>query len=252
MESGEVFRVFDQQDSGCVSYGARRDSGAWFVKTSTTARATESLRSAVAVHTRVRHRNVIPLLNVVEMPSGPALVYPWFDGELLYRSTARHFTDRAEPASPIARVRRLPVSVVEALVAEILDAHLTITAAGLVAVDFYDGCIMYDFTTGDVRLCDLDEYRPGPFVAHRRLPGSTRFMAPEEYGNDQVIDQRTTVFDLGRAIRQLLDTSDTESAWRGNPEQLAVLDRATCAAPAARFPTVDALVAAWKSSPTRR
>jgi hypothetical protein len=50
-----------------------------------------------------------------------------------------------------------------------------------VAVDFYDGCLIYDFAGRAIWLCDLDSYRPGPYVLDRdRQYGSARFMAPEE------------------------------------------------------------------------
>jgi serine/threonine-protein kinase len=131
----------------------------------------------------------------------------------------------------------------------LLDAHLAITAAGYLAVDLYDGCLLYDFVSHRLRLVDLDEYRPGPFtVDGERLPGSRRFMAPEEFRRGATIDQRTTVFVLGRAIRQLLDETDDERSWRGTEEQLAVVARATRADPAERYADVAQLVGAWRSA----
>ncbi|MGW5434528.1 hypothetical protein ACWET9_46705 [Streptomyces sp. NPDC004059] len=54
--------------------------------------------------------------------------------------------------------------------------------AGFVAVGLYDGCMLYDFDEHRMSLCDLDEYRASPFVLNAdRLPGSTRYMAPEEF-----------------------------------------------------------------------
>jgi serine/threonine-protein kinase len=98
-------------------------------------------------------------------------------------------------------------------------------------------------------LCDLDEYRPGPFtVEGERLPGSTRYMAPEEHRRGARIDERTTVYNLGRAIRLLLDAGDDERAWRGTPAQLAVVARATCEDPAGRYPAVAALADAWRAA----
>ena len=67
-------------------------------------------------------------------------------------------------------------------------------------MDFYDGAIIYDFENQRVHLCDLDLYRPGPYVLDReRQYGSTRFMAPEEFEKRATIDERITVFALGRA-----------------------------------------------------
>jgi hypothetical protein len=72
-------------------------------------------------------------------------------------------------------------------------------------VDFYDGCLIYDVPQRTVWLCDLDCYRPRPYVLDRdRQHGSTRFMAPEEFRKGAAIDERSTVFTLGRTAFVLL------------------------------------------------
>jgi hypothetical protein len=73
-------------------------------------------------------------------------------------------------------------------------------------------------------------------------------MAPEEHRRGARIDERTTVYNLGRAIRLLLDAGDDERAWRGTPAQLAVVARATRADPAERYPAVAALADAWRAA----
>ncbi|MGW2842550.1 hypothetical protein ACWCWD_32780 [Streptomyces sp. NPDC001493] len=129
-----------------------------------------------------------------------------------------------------------------------LSAHLAVEEAGSVAVDLYDGCMLYDFDQHRMMLVDLDEYRPGPFVLEAdRLPGSKRFMAPEEFTRGALIDVRTTVFTLGRTLRLLLDAGDEEQRWRGTPGQLEVVRTATATAPEHRFPSVRALADAWQS-----
>src|SRR3546814_6241128 len=93
-----------------------------------------------------------------------------------------------------------------------------------------------------MRLIDLDEYRPGPFtVESDRLPGSTRYMAPEELVHGARVDERTTVFHLGRTAAQLLTDPNLSSA------QSAVVEAATGIDPATRYPTVAAMAAAWRS-----
>jgi serine/threonine-protein kinase len=130
----------------------------------------------------------------------------------------------------------------------VLDAHVAVDSAGLVAVDLYDGCFLYDFATDQLALIDLDEYRPGPFTTTGRMPGSTRFMAPEELSAGQRVDRRTTVFRLGRIARLLLDAGDEESAWRGTAAELAVIARATRSDPASRYQSVADLVDAWRTN----
>ncbi|MFG2308490.1 serine/threonine protein kinase [Streptomyces sp. NPDC048566] len=247
---GEVFTVFREQDSGCVSYGVRLLDGArWFVKEADGERGRRSLDRAWAFHRAVRHTAIVPQVHRIAVRDGWASVMPWRKGEVLYHPAAGGSGDRQAPGGAMARFRALPVPEVLRALDRILDAHLAVEAAGHVAVDFYDGALLYDFGPGAVHLVDLDEYRPGPFVLEEeRLPGSRRFMAPEAFERGAVIDTRTTVFTLGRAARLLLDAGDEERAWRGTPELLAVLERATFPAPDDRFPDVRRFVEAWRTA----
>ncbi|WP_149830858.1 serine/threonine protein kinase [Streptomyces tailanensis] len=250
---GEVFRVFGKQDSGCVAYGVRLpDTGErWFVKEAVTDRAQESLERGWAFHRAVRHPVIVPQVHRMAVwdSERTAVVTPWRDGEVLYHPGERGSGDRTTTGSPMARFRSLPVHQVEQAFADILDAHLAVEAAGHVAVDLYDGAVLYDFDVDELRLVDLDEYRPGPFVLGAdRLPGSRRFMAPEEFERGAVIDIRTTVYVLGRTARLLLDAGDEERAWRGTGSQLAVLERATHPDPHQRFAGVGEFAAEWRAA----
>ncbi len=236
---GEVFRSFREQDSGCVSYGVQLPDGErWFVKEATTAAAQPSLDRAWAFHRAVRHPAIVPQLHRITVTDGgrTAVVMPWSPGESLYG-----------PAR--ARFRALPLASVLRAIDRVLDAHLMVEAAGMVAVDLYDGAFLYDFYGDALHLIDLDEYRPGPFILQDdRLPGSARFMAPEEWRHGARIDIRTTVYALGRTARLLLDADDGERAWRGTAAQLAVLERATRADPAERFAGVREFTDAWRAA----
>lgn len=252
---GDVFRVFEKQDSGCLAYGVLLpgDGGGerWFVKTAAGVVGLRSLERAWAFHRAVRHPVIVPQVHRIALREGGgdslAVIMPWRDGEVLYHPAERGSRDRATPGSPTARFRALPVARVEAALARILDAHLAVEDAGHVSVDLYDGALLYDFTAHEMHLVDLDEYRPGPFVLEaERLPGSTRFMAPEEYERGAVIDIRTTVYVLGRTARLLLDAGDEERAWRGTAAQLAVLERAMAPDPGERFAGVRELANAWR------
>ncbi|MFD0021299.1 serine/threonine protein kinase [Streptomyces sp. NPDC058382] len=249
---GDLFAAFRDQDSGCVSYGVRMAGGdRWFVKEAVTEAGRQSLERAWAFHRAVEHPAIVPQVRRIAVGGngGRAVVMPWRDGEVLYHCTVHGPRDRTAPDSAMARFRALPVPRVADAFEQVLSAHLAVEAAGHVAVDFYDGSLLYDFARAEVHLIDLDEYRPGPFVVEAaRLPGSRRFMAPEEFERGAVIDRRTTVFTLGRAARLLLDGGDTEEAWRGRPAQLAVLARATRPDPGERFPSVREFAAAWRKA----
>lgn len=248
---GEIFRAFREQDSGCVSYGVLAEGRRWLVKHSQDPRGIASLESARRLYTAVQHPALPRLHNVFETPGGLALVLDWLLGEVLYDYTTRHGpVGRDAPDSPHARFRALPVDRILAALDTVYEAHAFLANRGFVAVDLYDGSIIYDFEAGRTYLCDLDEYRPGPFVlAADRLPGSRRFMAPEEWQRGATIDQVTNVFTLGRIALVLLgDGTDAPEAWRGNAAMLAVAVRATAPERDRRYPDVRAFVAAWRAA----
>jgi serine/threonine-protein kinase len=248
---GAVFASILHHDSGCHSYGVTVGGRSWFLKGSVTASAAPLLRNAAAVHEHVTHPAIVPLHAVVETPTGLVLVYPWVDGEVLYSGHGR--AARQDPTSAHARFRALPLDDVLLALDQVLDAHLAFTEAGFVAGDLYDGTFLYDFAARWMWLIDLDEYRPGPFtVAVDRLPGSDRYMAPEESERGATIDERTTVFNLGRAAMVLLDEREVGEAFRGTPAMAAVLDHATQVDPAQRIPTVRALTSRWRQAVATR
>ncbi|MGQ7754416.1 serine/threonine protein kinase (plasmid) [Streptomyces sp. WC2508] len=246
---GTVFQRFEEQDSGCISYGLLVSGQRWFVKGSSTPAGISSLRRAVSFHERVSHSSIVPLEHSFATDDGVVLVYPWMNGEVLYHPTLSRHGGRAVPGSPMARFREQPLPRIHSALASIFSAHLAVEEAGFVAVDFYDGCMLYDFDEHRMMLCDLDEYRDAPFVLETdRLPGSTRFMAPEQSARGSLIDTRTTVFTLGRTLRLLMDAGDEEKQWRGTPEQMAVVRAATATAPERRFSSVRSLVDAWQAT----
>lgn len=211
---GEIFAVFDArtQDSGHISYGVRdADGKRWFVKTpgedevtaggADRAARSRALELSAEVCTAVTHPALIPIDRIIRTPEGVVTVSPWFDGELV-RAPAQL---RDDPAQAFNRLKSLPAEEIVAALDAVIDLHVRLDAAGWVAGDLYDGCLMYDFPTRTMKVMDFECYHRGSFVNRvGRLPGSTRFMAPEESTLGAVIDARTTVFTLGRMIQIFL------------------------------------------------
>lgn len=259
---GEVFARFDErtQDSGNLSFGVRIDAERFFVKTAGMADESSEprlrspalghaarvglLRNAVRLHQAVQHPALARLRGVVESPTGPMLVFDWFEGESLRVPEA----ERANPDSAYQRFRALPVARICACLDQVFDLHVQLARAGWIASDFYDGSLMYDFASDRLTVFDLDQYADGPFNnAMGRMFGSTRFMAPEEFQLGARIDQRTNVFTMGRAGFQLLgDETLTPAAFRGTQAMFAVLERACQLSPAARFVDMASFTAAWR------
>jgi hypothetical protein len=252
---GTVFAEFGAltQDSGNVSYGVQIATERYFVKTA--GRPDDPrpflkhearvalLRNAVRLSGICRHPTLPKLYRVIESPSGPLLVYQWLNGELLGAPRAR----RDDPESAFQRFRRLPAATIQGRLDAIYDLHHELAGAGWIAVDFYDGCLIYDFTSGRLGIVDLDTYNEGPFRNEMgRMFGSTRFMAPEEFELGALIDEQTNVFVMGRTALVLLsdDTLDA-CAFRGTPDLFDVVAKACEPERSRRYDSMTAFYSAW-------
>jgi serine/threonine protein kinase, bacterial len=251
-----VFAMFDQQDSGNISYGVRTGHRRYFVKTAGRPsdqappqrhdQRVELLRNAVRLAQSYPHPALPHLHRVIESPHGPMLVYDWAPGELLY---VPH-PERSFQTSAYQRFRALPAEQVMVCLDTIIDVHDLLGRSGEVAGDFYDGCLIYDFATYRVSLVDLDNYRSGQYHNEvGRLFGSTRFMAPEEFTKGALIDQRTSVFAMGRTVLVLLsDATADPQGFRGPPSLLRVATQACQPRPEDRFRDLPQFCAAWRAA----
>ena len=225
-------------DSGNQVYGVEVDGRRWFIKHADRPDRVASFRRAEALYAAVDHPALPALRNAFDTPTGRALLYEWVEGEPL------------REAAPRARWEALSVAERLSGVGAILDLHVAIAEAGFVAEDLYDGCFLYDFASHRMWVCDLDEYRPGPYRLDRdRTYGSTRFRAPEEYRRGARLDERTTVFNLARVAAVLLgDRAGRRDAFTGPDSLWSVIAVATAAAAADRYATVRGFVEAWMAA----
>jgi serine/threonine protein kinase len=261
--SGRVLDTFDHrtQDSGNVSWSVETPSGSFFVKTAGTPAAppegapvpyldhagrVELLRNAVQLARSCDHPCLARLRNVVESPTGPMLVYDHAQGELVGTSRGR----REDPTSAYQRFAHLQAEQLLRHFDALIDLHRRLAEAGWVACDLYDGCLLVDFGTGRLTVVDLDSYRRGPGAnTMGRMFGSTRFMAPEEFRLGAPIDQRTTVFTLGRLVWHFATRlSERADQFCGSAALRAVVGRATAGAREERFGSVEALAVAWQGA----
>lgn len=253
---GHLFAVFNTQDSGNVSYGVQVNGVRYFVKTAGDSANTQPylshpqrvtlLRNAVHLAQNTDHPPLCRLYHVIESPQGPLLVYEWIDGELIGTPSAT----RAAPTSPYQRFRALPVAELLPALDLIFDLHVDLAEKGWVAADFYDGCLLYDFSRQTLRIIDLDTYHQGPFTnTMGRMFGSSRFMAPEEFQLGAVIDQRTTVFTMGRTAAVFLsDGTLGRSPFRGRDALYTVIYQACQDDRNQRFATMKDFYNAWRQA----
>jgi serine/threonine protein kinase, bacterial len=264
---GDVVQEFDHrsQDSGNVSWLVQTPGSRYFVKTAGRpgpppegaptpyfdhAGRVALLRNAVAVAESCDHPALPRLLNVIESPLGPALVYEAVDGELV--GTAR--ASRADPTTAYQRFARLPADDLLRVFDSLIDLHASLAQHGWVAVDLYDGCLIVDFSTGALKVVDLDSYRRGPTPNDMgRMFGATRFMAPEEFSLGAPIDQRTTVFTLGRLVHHFGTRLSEELDEFCGPSRLAsIVGRATSPDRDDRYADVAEFAGEWVRARTPR
>lgn len=257
---GEVFDVFWQQDSGNISFGVRLEDGSKkFVKYAgaetvnyegNVKEAVLRLRQAIPVYEALAHQSLVNLVNHFSTRDGYAAVFEWFEGENLhphwsYPPPAKY----TDPASPYYRYRQLSVDQRLASLDEIFAFHAFAEQKGFVAVDFYDGSIMYDFESGTTRICDIDLYRKGPFVnSMGRMWGSSRFMSPEEFERGAIIDGITNVFNMGAMAFGLLggELDRSWAKWEAGPELYEVASKAVEPERERRYSSVAEFCEAWK------
>ena len=249
------------QDSGNVSWLVEVGGRRLFVKTAGLVAGVEPgaavpyfdhegrvglLRNAIDLARSCRHPALPRLLNVIESPGGPALVYEAVQGELV--GVPRDL--RGDPTSAYQRFAHLPAEKLLGVFDVLIDLHVALTAEGWVACDLYDGCLIVDLETASISVIDLDTYRRGPSVNDMgRMFGATRFMAPEEFELGAVIDERTTTFTLGRLIWHF-GTRLTEQAdnFCGPPALACVVQQACLADRADRPASVATFAESWTAA----
>lgn len=245
---GRIFQVFDDQDSGNICFGTEQNGERFFLKFAgaPTARyqrdpadAVERLRYAAGVYRDLKHPALIELLDTVETEGGFLTVFRWTDGVCMgkqYPESRKQFFT-------------LPMEKREQVFADILDFHLMTAARGYVAVDFYDGSILYDFKQQKTVLCDIDFYQKRPFVNEMgRLWGSSRFMSPEEWEKGAEIDEISNVFLMGSVAFALFggELDHAREKWMLDDRRYEVALRAVSPLRAQRFASLKELQTAWR------
>ncbi|HUR48411.1 MAG TPA: hypothetical protein VMY88_02630 [Acidimicrobiales bacterium] len=251
---GEVFVEIPHHDSGNTSWGVRIGDDRWFVKYAAQMEGVVWLLTSQRFHAAVQHPAIVPLERLVPVDgAGMAAVYPWVDGEILNDPFVPGSKPREEEGSAYRRFRSLPIGELLVALDVIFDAHVAVAGAGFVAVDFYDGCVIYDFESRHLSLVDLDLYWPGPYMLDTgRQYGSTRFMAPEEFRRGATIDERTTVFTMGRTafvfLSEDLRGDASRELWRAGDALYEVAHRATSPDRDKRWESVSEFLDAWRGA----
>ncbi|KAB7668706.1 protein kinase domain-containing protein [Bacillus sp. B1-b2] len=258
---GEVFSVFDEQDSGNICFGIEKDGTRKFVKyagaktkeyTGQPEDAIAILKNSIPIYEHLKHKHLINLLEHFEVENGYVLVFEWFEGECLHS----HWSfpppyKYNHPDSPFYRFKQLPIEQRLKSFKSIVDFHLNVERNNYVAVDFYDGSILYDFKNNVTKICDIDLYKKKPFINKMgRMWGSSRFMSPEEFKLGSKIDERTNVYNMGAISFGLLggELDRSISKWDGGQELYKVAIRAVSLDRSERYSTIEEFISAWEKA----
>lgn len=257
---GSVFCVFDQQDSGNISFGIEKDDQKYFVKYAgakpidfigNSKDAIDRLQRAVPVYQALKHPHLINLVDYFSTENGFAVIFKWFDGECLhthwsYGGVAKY----TNPKSPFYRFKNLEVEKRLDALDGIFLFHTYVELQEYVAVDFYDGSILYDFENNLTKICDIDFYQKSPAINDlgENFWGSNRSKSPEEYELGSPIDSVTNVFNLGAIAFGLLggELDRSFSKWEANKSLYKVAQKAVEADRNKRYSTVKEFYQAWK------
>lgn len=226
-EFGTVFQIFDDQDSGNICFGTEKDGRRYFVKFAGApaerfdgdpADAVLKLKETLPIYRNLKHRNLIEFVDSKEIGGGFAMVFKWVQGDCM---------GRMYPAAH-RRFMELPLQDRLAVFSDILSFFENIAAQKYVAIDFYDGSILYDFESGRTTICDIDLFRKQPCVNDMgHMWGSSRFQSPEEHQLGAVIDEITNVYTLGATAFALFGGYNrTQDAWELSDKLFAVAAKA--------------------------
>lgn len=245
---GRVFRVFDENDSGNISFGVDDGHRRRFIKLAGAStmnamlspeKASANLRRTEQIHRNLSHPHIVRFLESFEHGRFFGLIFDWTDGGLLLRRIENQ---------PLLRFKALPFNERLEAFDSVIDVVQHTHDSGYVAVDIYDASFIYDFERKQITICDIDAFERKPMVnTMGRMYGSTRFMSPEEFELGAVIDEITNVYTLG-AVAFLLfgnEQKRTMETWDAGDVRFEVAQRATSDRREERFASIAEFRIAW-------
>lgn len=151
--------------------------------------------------------------------------------------------------------------------ADVLFSFLKLVAEkGYVAVDFYDGNLLYNFETVTLTILDVDLFLKQSVVNNvgEGWFGTKRLKAPEEYIYGAAIDEQTNVFTLGALLFDFFGSFTKEEIaqrykekrfipcsfdkWQLSRERYDVALKAVSFERSNRYSSIEEFRKAWDSS----
>ncbi len=228
---GTAFWSVDETGSGCVCIGMRQGETKYFCKIAgvntleadvSPQESVEVLKNAVSIYRDLEHPNLIKLVDAYDYEKFFVAVFEWAEGECLfdYWNFEKYQKD-GWAKSPKERFKNLPAEEKLEAVDVLFSFLQSVNEKGYIAVDFYDGSLMYDFENKQITICDIDLFRKAPVINDmgEDWPGTKRLKAPEEYELNSSIDAQTNIFTLGALFFEFFGTftgKEMEERYRYN------------------------------------
>lgn len=228
---GRVFSVIDATGSGCISFGVVDNEQKYFIKIAgvdtvdaeiSPEESIRILKNAMNLYQIMKHPNLVELIEHYSISNYYVAVFQWVEGSCLFDHWNFEEYDRTGgQTSPMAMFKKLS-NQKKLMAAEDLFTFLeTVAANHYVAVDFYDGSLIYNFKTNRITICDIDLFRRQPAFNDigEDYWGTKRLKAPEEYISGALIDEKTNIFTLGALLFDffgIYSGSEIESRYINN------------------------------------
>lgn len=271
---GKAFWCVDATGSGCIGIGMEDGERKYFCKIAGVnsveaevepEEAVVYLKKAVPLYRELSHPSLVRVVEAYPYGEFYVVVFQWIEGECLFDhwNFDRYKRDKSLK-SPKEKFRELAIHKRMRVVEELFSFLEHVNSKGYVAVDFYDGSIMYDFVTDKVTFCDIDLFRKAPVVNDMGADwyGTKRLKAPEEYVKGSAIDEQTNIFTLGALIFEFFGNfSDEEvrrryllnrfepcplSQWQLSEDSYEAARRAVCGDRSERYGTIREFWDGWR------
>lgn len=130
---------------------------------------------------------------------------------------------------------------------DILDFLEYVNSNGYVAIDFYDGSIIYDSINRKITICDIDYFEKSPYVNNiGRMYGSAKFMTPEEFKFGAIIDEATNVYTAGAFAFALFGNFSRDiDDWKLSDDLFKVATKAVKDNRNERYKSIKELIKDW-------
>ncbi len=248
-EYGSVFKVFDDQDSGNICFGTMKEGKRYFLKVAgapterydgSVEEAIQRLKDTVPLYNDLESSHLIHLIDSKEIGGCFLLVFQWVDGDCM---------GRMYPAAH-KRFRNLPADIRMKVFYDILDFLVLVHEKDYVAIDLYDGSILYDFENRKTTICDIDLFGKKPYInSMGRMWGSSRFMSPEELEKGAVIDEITNVYTAGAMAFALFSEYERDKEhWPLQESLYEVVSKATRKDRGHRQQSIKQFLKEWKEA----